>query len=697
MLRFRIGSNYFELGAKAKLRLERKSPLISPEVISGEYTYPFTLLLTDEIKLALDYKTELNAEGFYDGEIEAFLYDDDTVIHKGLLKVAQNSESQIDFNFKVNSSRLTKIADKKLKEIDFGSINAKSHKQSIEWHVSNDFTGRTLSLIFGDTTITEDMSPTVADGLINLEMAVNGSMYNGSYTVVATVTGSNYIKFEADWFGVEPELVAFVNTVGMATPIPTANIVAIKTIKDVFNDEWANLMNSGKGNLYPDVGYTFFPILNTESGLYHQNDVALGLFPFFYQNFYSARFDTFVPAAAYEYATGLYSFPSCVTPFMFLPYMMDKIMSSNGMKIEGYIHDSLFLKRLCIWSNYYIDGKNSNLNSFSIYSDYEDLNKCVPDITVGEFLGLIKDSLGVGFLIDEEDKVIVKDLNEILSSDDVLQVVDLSDFELSDKIQYPGPEFNDLSITTEFDSGDKLYDAANDKKEAMIFIGSYNTFADLPETPTPYNLPPKFYTLVKDEMAFYMRKYNSGTFLNEWVPLEGLTPDYNVDSIADRLLSITVFDTLEMKRELPAIDPDSDEWVIPEIKYPMSHYLQNGHNSPCKLRLMYYAGMVDGESYEYPLGTSNGFTYNNDDLGVSTRYTTERGLYKTRIKTWTDFLRKSKQIEKYFNLTDFEIRQLKFDKLIYSNGTRYLLEGIQAEYPITKPTLLKLRKIEVHG
>lgn len=698
MLRFRIGNVYIPIGKSTKLRFQRVNPILSKDAIGGEYTFPFTLENSFELSYIINNLNEVKANGYLEGKINAILYDDENVLYEGFLELLSSNERSVEFTFYVNSSVFTKVKDIKLPTMDIGTLTVTNSSQWIEWQIGTDYVGDDLVFMIGNEMLAQYISTNMYIGLSHLADQINSTTFWGGYSATAYAIAPDRIRVTANWNGFEPELVAnVIITTGSITH--TASIFDRFGIKEVFNADWNDFMLNQISQEYPTSKMAFFPVLNLKPGLHEVNDETKPLIDVFYQNYWVLTLGKFIPAASIEVSPGYYVRKACVTPFLYLTFIIDKIAELLGINAKGVLHSDAILKRLCIWNNYFVDKPGDAYFQFLNYDTYTthiELNKFLPDITIEELLSKVRSTLFLGFIIDDDGDLEIIDLNNLIETISNDGVIDLSEFELSKQNLFFEAKFTDFNISTEYDDDDEVNKDIQDKYEAAIFIGKFDTLTSLPETVTPFNRPAVYYALVLDTATFYMRKYNSTTFLNEWTTVD----DFSFDIVSDKptnALDYVVLDTLNMITENSSFQPPNGKWKVPYVKYEMSNYISNYHDKSCKLRLLYNHGLTNGESYQFPLGTSDGKDYNSNDVGIRLRTDGSTGLYKTRMEKWINFLLKSKSVDKYFALTDLQLRQLKFNKLIHSNGVNYLIEEIQEERPISGPTLLKLRKIELNG
>ena len=697
MLRLKIGEIFIDLDEKVKVRIQKANPLLSRDVIGGEYTFPFTIPNIFKLSNIIDFKDKSLVEGFLDSSITAYLYEDEMLLYKGDLTVIEILENSLNVSLKINSSRLSTLKGKKLRDIDFGRVDVTAQQQFIEWEIDNSYIGYPLQLILGQATFIQAVSTTVDAAIDDLITQIDGTYYYGSVPVNVSHPGTNRIRFEASWYGINPVLRAFFNTISMPSP-PTATVVDSSDIFQIYNDNWMNLMNSAAASSYPTYGYTFFPVLNQNSLIYPDDTTSLPIIDNFFQNLYDTINGSFVPRNLFEVISGYFTTNSCVTPFMYLPYMFDKIAAILNISAVGDLHTNTEFKRLVCWSNYLVDLTNPKFSFDTNLNEIVDLKNVAPDVTVDEFLTVIKDSLTLGYMINKDQELEVVDLLKLLDID-YTGVLDWSNKEIDKKIQNAVTDYSGFSYTIELDELDQDNIDLKDAFDDLNYLGEFDDFSNLPEIGINPALSGKNYAFVKDENVFYALYFNSSTYVSFWDLYNEIVPSFESNVGDGDLLTLKISDTCKMISGTTSPISSTGSWKIPLVKEPMSYANNNGHFKNSKVRLLQYQGLnPDADMVNYPLGNSEFTDANNSSISeLSTKFIGEKGLKSTRLDPWINFLRTSKPIDKYWNVTGLDLLEYDYKKMIFSNGSYYLIQEIQEQRPITGPTQFKVRKIELNG
>lgn len=697
MLRLKVGNVFTELDPKTRVRIQRKNPLINRDVVGGEYVFPFTIPNNFEFLEQIGYKNNSQVEGFVSDVITAHLYEDETLLYTGILTIIEFLENSVNVSLKINTSKLALLKGKKLRDVDFGQINVAAQQQFIEWEIDNSYIGYPLQLILGQQTFIQYVTTTVDQAIFDLIDQINGTYYFGTTPVEAINLGGNVIRFEATWLGISPVLRAVFNTISMPSP-PTATVIASSDVYQIYNDNWMSLMNANVTQSYPDVGFAFFPVLNNNSLIYPDDTTTLPIIEDFFQNLYDTVNGTFIPRNLFEVISGYFTPNSCVTPFMYLPYIFDKIASILNLGAIGALHSDTEFKRIVCWSNYFVDQISPYFAFDTNLSELVKLNSVAPDVTIEEFMTLIKDSLMVGYMINPEQKLEIVDLNKLLDAD-FTGVLDWSKLEVEKKRQSATNDYSGVSYTIELDELDLDNAAIKEDFDRKIYLGRFADDASLPVMRINEELDQIYFAFATAQNCFYMLYFNPITFVGYWDAYNEVIPAFEEVVNDGELIILKIADTCRMITGATSLIPSTSSWKVPLVKEEMSYNNNNIHQKNSKVRLLQFQGMQnDVDGVPYPLGNSESTNIDGTNVSnLSMKFIGENGLKAKRFDTWINFLRVSKPIEKYWDVTGLDLLEYDYKKMIFSNGSYYIIEEIQENRPIVEPTLFKVRKIEMNG
>lgn len=694
MIGIRIGDTWLDLEVGTKIKLQLSNPLINRANMFGEYSLPFKLPSSPTNLRVLNYGAIANSASELNKSFEALLYVDGTFFSKGILKVNSYGKPYTDVNLTLNSSLLSTVKETNIRELDFGNtIDVASTHQRIEWNIDDDYIGGTLQCVIeGYGTFFQAVTTTVYAALLLLKAQVEAETFFGSETISCN-PASNNIEFLANWPGIYPELRVFFNTqVGR-----TQTFVSQVDLLQVYQQDWQAHMNDVITQTYPAVDFMYFPVRNEGSKIpwyYNLGNDTYGEFELYFQNYYDMEESTFLPLlkeAHPLHPTGIESWLSCITPFVFVTSIFDKIGNQINAKFGGFFHSFLSIP-LVVWSNYMVDLRFTTKYANWVLGTEFNVQDTLPNISIENFIKVLCDSFCLGLNPKKGGtEFTIIPLYTVLTEGDAIDWTR----KVSSEVKVFPEETPNFFMSYDRSDTDVIVTDAIKILEDYEFIGAYSTFDDLPPVNTSNVDGKYFYAFVIDTNKIFIRKLIVST----------------VDYIWEELLTVNApfyyFENYNAQ-EILAADPiamfigpdeyfDDEGWKIPLVKEPLStKFLNNHSNTITKIRLLQYFGLQDNEfDHQYPMGSTVGTNYDETSVsGLDLTLQGENGLFKFFWKTWLDFLIKARRIELQINLSVLDLLSLDWSKRIHIDGSNYLIVDIKVDLPLKKPATVTLLKIE---
>jgi hypothetical protein len=280
------------------------------------------------------------------------------------------------------------------------------------------------------------------------QLYYNDNLLADGFTFIRPTKSNPYqISFHATGNNLLPIFENKINTFDLGGSIALGGTTSLDDI--VAHLKTVALADLGE---YP---YTIFPYIN--KGLY--GDFNPGGFQGIVNRWgYNSTLlaDTFTPL--YEY-NGLVKFSPLVI-FPFLQNVLFEIFKENGFSLETNIFDEEEFQRLVFFNNKTLDKSfDAFLEEYEVI-DTIHLKDHLPEITVADFLKLLKQMFGICFFFDQKSKnVTTRTLNEILSDGNYL---DATEFTEPFK-GYPETDAPDgLRLLYSFDSNDEYSSKINE-------------------------------------------------------------------------------------------------------------------------------------------------------------------------------------------------------------------------------------------
>jgi len=694
MIAIRINGKWLDMDKDTALRLQMNSPIISQELSLGEYSFPFKLKNSGTNLTALGFPVELKVEDSFKSNVDSDIYLHGNFFAKGIITAESFSPQFIDCSIQFNISNFAEVKKKLLSELSLTRpIDIAMFTQWVEYFFEDDTRGHVQIIQLMDTFFTFTPSPSLSihATLLALKADIDATTFNGSYTLITTVTG-HYIKMEATWIGLYPEI--FTSLLSMGGEVRTDGYIFGV---NMYNDIWDYHMKDTNTYRYPEVMHCFFPVVNKNCGIPWSisDPTGYGNMPHFVQNYFSIATSGFIALFTQNIPdTLIKSSPlTCPTPFVYVLAILDAIFNEIKATVNGFLHDNASLN-IVLWSNYFIDLVKESKIAGTIFAQNYTLEETLPKITVEEFLNDLCRTMGVAPVprFSGTAFTFVR-LSSILKE---AESVDWTKKYTGDFKKDAQPFTDIVELAYNFDENDEVSNESKESLAKKVFAGKFDTVGSLPTVLASLSADDYYYAFVTEENKFYIRKFISFGVLG-WEEFKDSRASLKFgNELKDKVYKIEVADPILDKIEIDTLTGSNAFLKTPFVKEPISTILTNAHNAPIKARFLQFAGdQIDSENNLYPLGSTDSRDYIDTYLnGVDLRIENEKGIYNYSYKEWIDFLRNAEKIEMYFNLNIIDILNLDYAKKIYVNGSYYLINELQPEFPLRKPTQVTLLKIK---
>ncbi len=693
MIGIRVNDTWLDVDLGTKIRLQLTNPMIERTIMPGEFSFPFRLPASPKNLRAFQFYSFVETEGQVFPNVDAYLYVSGILLYKGILIANYQGKPYIDVNFAVSSSMIAIIKDVKVGELNWGDmIDIAVSAQSIVWNIDNNWIGGTMQCVIeGYGQFLQTVTTTVNAALLLLKAQIDAVVFFGDKTITVSVTG-NEISFTADWLGVSPGLnVVFVTQVGR-----TQNIVSQYGGPAHFNEEWNRHMEEVNAETYPQRDYVFFPVRNTKSEVpwFYLNDIdPYGFFEIFYQNFYNPELEEFIPQVEFENvdSPGTFSYPSGVTPFVFVAKYLDKIASALEMNVTGFFHGGIETP-IVVWSNYLVDLVKSESFADNLFTTQFFLKDTLPDVTVEEFIQACCDTFCLG--VNAKDRGTSFEMVLLSSLLYSSPIVDWSRKVTKEAKIYAEKMATGFLLDYNREEYDQFTKDALELIKDWEFVGAFPSTAEFPNVQGSSSQDAFLYAYAIDTNKLYLRTLPGGTFAWVWTEIFtnaafGYGPERDSQSVkvADPLSSYVGSDDYGPLQA----------WKVPHVQQPISLQVYNRHRATIKkVRFLQYLGMQGNEGDKpYPCGSTDGINLAETMIsGLDLRLHGEYGLFKLFWKPWLDFLLMAKKVEMPVNLSILDVLNIDWGKRVHIDGSHYLVYDLKPDMPITKETMVTLIKIE---
>lgn len=668
------------------IRMVRNNSMFTDEFLEGDYSFPIQLPGTEKNRQFFSF-LELPESRASVPDLEAQYIENDIILVKGALQVKKASRSRIECYILSGLSRLAKIKDKLIGDLDYGGERIFDGAfQSIIWLLTAPDGGGNVSFVFGQFGLANITIPWNTDANTTLNdlktaiLALVPTKYPFQ-TVTVNITG-NQIEIIGEWASGYPKLWAYPYS-GSWTAGTDAT--GPQHIADVLKDHMNNVMATPE-----NYDYLFFPIFNTDSGLFDYSAIAA---PFYFPEiiinyFYSGSFVT-----AYQTGgPGVITVRAPVCPFPKVLYVLKQILKAGSYRVDGSVYQDDEFLNLVIYSTFALH--KADFESYFKQDQYQvkyDVADSLPKITVSEFLQALRKTFGFHYFFSDSRLICnIQTFEELLSSNKIIdwsdKVAPVPDILIPEKPGGYTLQFNN-------DSNDQaIAELVPGIEEKRRIYPDVNEIADLAGVTGELN----DIIFVKKEKALYSADIDSsGNFvgwefysvhLHPMVIGEGST---NHDTGAG---------TLVMHHgPIGVYYATTEQWVVPYAKQKLNPVKSEEPYQDFSLRFLFYRGIVetDPSNWEYPLGTFEDRDFDGNEItGANTNLIWEgdKGLYNRFWKKYLAWRESAKEMDVLIYLTELDYINLNFGRKVQIHGVNFFIKTVDISFPIKAPARVTLVK-----
>lgn len=369
--------------------------------------------------------------------------------------------------------------------------------------------------------------------------------------------------------------------------------------------------------------------------------------------------------------------PRGVCPFPKLRYVLLQIMQELGIQVEESFFDAE-MSRLFLISNagleriivYAVEDQPTRYDT--TYAFQFRIGDLLPDLTVIELLRKLALTFGLAIQVTLNNKLILGKLNDIIASDDYIDVSHLTssvpNIEITEKELY---NFIYKLDGDDSEPGEKIKDFAD-----LIFMPDVATYVQLISLPDAKHNHLRYVKEIKQYYVFLVEFGNIAWkfYCDDYGPIRNGEGTDITQGIAPVIVQRTPFNgeglllpTLKLKRYLP------DFGLI--------------YRSP-ELRLLFYRGLQSYQTVNklYPLLTDEIYNTKGEIVGnYSLRLGGEHGTYENFLKSWYQVKGRLRPVKKKIAWSMLDIANLDMSKKLNIDGDRYLIRKVSLTLPIRKP------------
>jgi hypothetical protein len=375
-----------------------------------------------------------------------------------------------------------------------------------------------------------------------------------------------------------------------------------------------NYLNGAVNSSYPDYPFAMFPLINY---LFYSGTA----FQYYWDDFpYYNYWDLDNPG---------FNSSMMLTPFVYIPYFLDKLSQKFGYTIKSSIFHSGELKNLVLYNS--LDAiKNPTWDHpFGL----------VPDFELSGFISGLQSMFGCVFFVNESTREItIRHLKDI--------IVDSLSIDFSDNIISLKAILEDRTegYSFEFNPDAGIGNLPDQYKTIEDYMTVKSPVADLGSLPLSGNEVNDI-RLVEDQFRYYIYAYNAGSGSNSWQMFGSSTlkainqKGENPMEVATDLFPIDM--QFEPFPTMPGSSNIYGKILVPVTSHkgltPLYDHL-NPLKDKYKPRLMFYRGMFEDDSgNQYPLGSASVYDASHNkitDADISIQWDGEYGLFNNFYKEW---------------------------------------------------------------
>lgn len=386
----------------------------------------------------------------------------------------------------------------------------------------------------------------------------------------------------------------------------------------------------------------------------------------------------------------------------YLIFILKKIFEEHGYQVNGDIFNDTQFKKIIIpnfngistWEYSTIE------NGHRVFHEKSDdlyLSKCMPDMSIGDFLISLRNKVGFGFQFARN-----KNTCTLISLMDIIKNSKRIDY--SKKVN---PSFK-INITKEkvyaltqsFDSGDASINEPDLSK--LNYIGAYDNWQFII---FPTEEPNYFLWLPTNQ--FYRSIWNEDTEIFEWKPFADNIFDYKPEGSTNSVESKAT--CMRMKKSIVGLIDAGQSWASIYEYLPWCDQQGNWLDpvsqkstayTPWGLRLMFYYGMKEkyifgtNKHLKIPF-TSNSNYFDDQKIGEwSLSYRQDGdGLFDKFWKGWIEILQSNEEVDFTLYPALHEMMNLEWSDIILIKSVPYLLKQRNPQSPYNGEMKVKAVRI----
>jgi hypothetical protein len=382
-----------------------------------------------------------------------------------------------------------------------------------------------------------------------------------------------------------------------------------------------------------------------------------------------------------------------ISPQLFLFAILTKIAQKYGAAVDGTLKQiEDIYKRCFVYNNcsidlvaidgYYSASYTGVGDVFNVFNGKIFIKDHLPDVTLKEFLGTIKNYLCSGIFY-RNNILTIDTCKSILQNTEVIDWTN-KQFRIYNELKGC---FEDGYLLKYSPDGTDSYLSEKVKPTSRAISGEVDTFADL-----PLNARSGTYYIVKDEKAIYISKganLVSNISVVTWSFFSNYLHDFIVGNKKAEInsnSSQTINDWhINLARKI----------YVPHIFQPGSSYEYELGLNPIPTRLLLFWGSVYGQirhggsdedpefisstdsSVAYPFASMDCFDPDGVRIGDnSLRFDDQNGLYEKLYKEWLAFIGNAKKLTIKILLFEPELLQIQLNKKVQLGSNQFLISKI---------------------
>jgi hypothetical protein len=699
MIQIQINNEFLNLG-DASIRIERNNPSFLTDVYQGDFSFPFTIPLTESNLRILGYANSIE---LFDRKVDliGYLWLFGAPYLKTKIFISSGTNKSITLNLSAGLKALS-TGDKNLNEIDYGP----------DYVLGSDSDGvvlgaKTVSLVtdyntYGFTFVPHKNESFYGDsnpdfcGVVNRQNSITGDFYQNQVSVGNRFCLVPFLYlffilkkiFQAEalipkgnfWDDKEMQKLLVYNNYSLDRPDRTNNTFVKSGSDQNYNTVTRLRLDLGPAGTFDD-GLAWQGAADEYEITYvgeHIFDLSLSAYlkrgdDFFgtYNPHFRMVIDGVTAGTVYfgsqtqGYVTRSLSFSYTATP------------SDIGKKVyfENVIAPVFFplnnFEFRIITGSYLL--VSITQDSLNVYNETISYKNHVPDITVSDFLAQFK-NMGIKFDFDYQNGTVSLNYNKGLKNLSTIDWTDkiTNDYELNFEDKNKGYKLN-----YDFGSSDELVDGNFKKYVNANFRGEFDRFENLPFASKEGNI-----ALVLNSNQLFISKQNSTSTGLEWVYFCDNYYDLVYGNGEQEVFSkiAPMFMTLA---ENEGGSPLENTALMPTIKQTGSSDMFGIGVNSFDLRFVFLRGVNQsngltspkGGKYNYASSTAIGI--NGNSVGsYEFPILSKKGLNQIFSNDFFSALNNSEFVERDIRLNEVDIINLDTSKKVTISGIGYLIKSV---------------------